>query len=298
MALNSCLYECRVLHRRLSPKRYGLQHALFMFYLDLDELDRLSQRLRCFSRNRRNLYEFRDADHLPDCGERRASLKTRLLQYLAERGLAVPATAHVRLLTLPRIAGYVFNPISVYFCSEPDGRPICAVAEVGNTFGEHKLYLLPQPQAGDPALFTLRVPKHYYVSPFSSLTLQFDFRLRVPDEGLELRIDDYDGEQLVLRSALRGARRPLSDARLLRYALQFPLLTLQVIGLIHWHALRLWLKRIPWHRKGDSPQWQRGVLRPSPQLRRSLPLRSEALQVEALQVEALPSNLPSSRVQS
>jgi DUF1365 family protein len=271
MAGHSCLYECQVMHRRLAPKRYALRHALFMFYLDLDELDGLSRRLRLFSRNHWNLYNFCDADHMPGCGTTGAPLRARLAEYLASQGLALPADSRVRLLTLPRIAGYVFNPISVYFClaadADADGdgdgeRPLHAIAEVGNTFGEQKLYLLPAPQHEHGRLFRLRVPKHYYVSPFSSLTLQFDFRLHSPQDTLELRVDDYDGEQCVLRSGLWGNRRPLSDARLGWYAIKYPLLTLKVIGLIHWHALRLWLKGLPFHRKADSPQLQQQVLRP------------------------------------
>jgi uncharacterized protein len=263
MALSSCLYECQVMHQRLAPKHYALRHALFMFYLDLDELDALSQRLRLFSRNRWNIYGFRDDDHMPGCGQAGAALKQRLQQYLAAQGIQLAAASHVRLLTLPRILGYVFNPISIYFCFEHEsGAPVCAVAEVGNTFREQKLYLLPSPAAADAQLFTLRVPKHYYVSPFSSLTLQFDFRLRVPQQALDIRIDDFDGEQRTLRSGLRGERRSLRDARLLWFALKYPLLTLKVIGLIHWHALRLWCKGVPWHRKTDNPQLQRQVLRP------------------------------------
>ena len=251
------------MHQRLAPKRYALRHALVMFYLDLDELDELSRRLRLFSRNRRDLYSFHDADHMPGCGTSGAALRRRVEEYLSSQGWVLPAGSRVRLLTLPRILGYVFNPISVYFCFDPDSQaPLCAIAEVGNTFGEQKLYLLRAPEPDDPRLFRLRVPKHYYVSPFSSLTLQFDFRLRTPQEGLELRVDDYDGERRVLRSGLRGKRQPLSDARLAWYACKYPLLTLQVIGLIHWHALRLWLKGVPWHRKADSPQLQRQVLRP------------------------------------
>jgi DUF1365 family protein len=261
--IQSCLYECRVMHQRLAPKRYALRHALVMFWLNLDELDSLSQRLRLFSRNRFNLYSFRDADHLPNYGTAGAPLRERLQQYLATAGILLPPQAPVQLLALPRIMGYVFNPISVYFCFDPQSRaPLCAVAEVGNTFGEHKLYLLPAPEGSDPTLFHLRVPKHYYVSPFSSLSLQFDFRLRAPGEALDLRVDDYDGERRVLRSGLWGSRRALSDAGLAWYALKYPLLTLKVIGLIHWHALRLWLKGVPWHRKADSPQLQQQVLRP------------------------------------
>jgi hypothetical protein len=262
MELNSCLYQCQVMHQRLAPKRYALHHALFMFYIDLDELDQLAHELRLFSRNRWNLYGFRDDDHMPGCGGSGAALKHRLEQYLSSQGIRLGSAGRVRLLTLPRILGYVFNPISVYFCfAHQAGAPVCAVAEVGNTFGEQKLYLLPAPQPGDARLFTLRVPKHYYVSPFSSLTLQFDFRLRAPEQALDIRVDDYDGERRILRSGLRGQRRSLRDARLLWYALKYPLLTLKVIGLIHWHALRLWLRGVPWHRKADSPQLQRQVLR-------------------------------------
>jgi len=261
MELSSCLYECQVMHQRLAPRRYALHHALVMFYIDLDEIDTLAHELRLFSRNHWNLYGFRDDDHMPGCGHSGASLKHRLGQYLASQGIEPASASRVKLLTLPRILGYVFNPISVYFCFEPDaGTPVCAVAEVGNTFGEQKLYLLPAPQPGDARLFTLRVPKHYYVSPFSSLTLQFDFRLRTPEQALDIRIDDYDGERRILRSGLRGRRRSLRDARLFWYALKYPLLTLKVIGLIHWHALRLWLKGVPWHAKADNPQLQRQVL--------------------------------------
>lgn len=259
--MNSCLYECRVMHQRLQPRRYALRHRLFMFYLDLEELDALSSRLRLFAHNRRALYSFHDQDHLAGLPPAGASLRTRLLAYLAGEGLALPEDARVHLLTLPRVAGYVFNPISVYFCFARDSSlPLCAIAEVGNTFGEHKLYLLRAADAADPGLFRLRVPKHYYVSPFSSLTLEFDFRLRVPDLRLELRVDDYDGEQRVLRSGLWGTRETLSDRHLAWYALKYPLLTLKVIGLIHWHALRLWLLGLPWHRKADSPHLQQQVL--------------------------------------
>jgi DUF1365 family protein len=261
MELGSCLYECRVLHQRFAPKRYGLSHPLFMFYLDLDELDLLGRRVRLLSHNRWNLYSFRDADHMPGVGQEGASLRLRFGQYLGEQGIDLPTSARVRLLTLPRIAGYVFNPISIYFCFDgASGAPICAVAEVGNTFREQKLYLLPSPVEVEPQLFTLRTPKHYYVSPFSSLTLQFDFRLRIPGQELDIRIDDYDAEQRVLCSALRGQRRTLRDARLLWFALKYPLLTLQVIGLIHWHALRLWRRGLPWHRKAEAPHLQTQVL--------------------------------------
>jgi DUF1365 family protein len=102
MPLSSCLYECEVMHQRLSPRRYALQHALFMLYLDLDDIDRQARRLRLFSRNRWNLYSFRDDDHMPGCGGTAPALRARLEQYLASEGIALPAEARIGLLTLPR----------------------------------------------------------------------------------------------------------------------------------------------------------------------------------------------------
>jgi DUF1365 family protein len=262
MSMNSCLYECLVVHQRLLPQRYALRHAIFMLYVDLDELERAHDRFRLLSYNGWNLYSFRDDDHIPTDRCAGAPLAERLRAYLETQGVHLAGDCRIMLLTLPRVLGYVFNPISIYFCLDRHtAAPRCAVAEVGNTFGEHKLYLLrPEQLRGEQ--FELRIPKHYYVSPFSSLTLEFDFRLRVPSEALDIRIDDYEDARKTLRSSLVGRRRPLSDSRLLWYALKYPLLTLKVIGLIHWHATRLWLKGLPWHRKADNPQWQRQILRP------------------------------------
>src|ERR1700722_20116213 len=118
MQLSSCLYQCEVWHQRLAPKRYALRHSLFMCYIDLDELDELTRSLRLFSRNRWNLYSFHDDDHMPGIGPAGVSLKHRLEAYLAAQGIVLGARGRVRLLTLPRILGYVFNPISIYYCFE------------------------------------------------------------------------------------------------------------------------------------------------------------------------------------
>lgn len=266
MGLNSCLYECVIVHRRLRPKPYAFEHRIMMLYADLDELAGIDRSLRLLSHDRGNLYSFRDADYLPSGAEGR--LKARVLGWLRERGIEIGAEGRVRLLTLPRILGYIFNPLSVYFCSDQQDRPLCAIVEVGNTFRERKLFLLPRPAAPSgaqpgPARFRLRVPKHYYVSPFSSLDICFDFDLRVPGPTLQLHIEDWDAHGKLLDSHLRGGRVPLSDYQLLRFAVKFPALTLKVIALIHWHALMLAIRGIRWHRKADRPELQREVLNPS-----------------------------------
>lgn len=177
--LHSCLYECRVMHHRLSPRRHRFEYGIFMTQLDLDELDLCDRTLRLFGHNRAAVYGFRDSDHLsyPAPSPRR-TVKASLIAWLADQGVCLPPDARIRLVTLPRVLGYVFNPVSFFFCSTADGSPIAAVAEVGNTFGELKPFLVPV--SDSPDRFRLRVPKHFYVSPFSDLRLCFDFDLRTP----------------------------------------------------------------------------------------------------------------------
>jgi DUF1365 family protein len=165
------------------------------------------------------------------------------------------------LLTLPRAFGYIFNPISIYYCFDEAGRAVCSVAEVGNTFREMKLYLLENQEFGTNNTFHKIVPKHFYVSPFSSLTLNFDFKFKVPGENLKIAIDDRDGDKTVLITTLAGKRTAMTNPALLGFTIKYPLLTLKVIFLIHFHALLLWLKGIPFYRKADNAAFQRQVLR-------------------------------------
>lgn len=255
--MNSGLYECGVMHHRLEPKEHHFRYRIFMFALDLDEIDELARRIPIFSRNRANLYEFRDSDHLP-LG--RATVRENLEEYLAGQDVRLPPGGRVLLITLPRVFGYIFNPVSFYFCLDAAGAPFCAVVQVGNTFGEMKPYLIREVSEG--GIFRLVTSKHFYVSPFSALDLAFDFKLRVPGDTLEIHIDDRAGDRRVLLSALTGRRAPLTTGTLAWFTLKYPLITLKVIGLIHWHALLLWLKRLPWHRKDAAVDLQQGVMRP------------------------------------
>jgi len=267
--MNSCLYECRVMHHRLAPKEHHFRYRIFMFALDLDEIDEVARRVPFFSRNRPNLYAFRDRDHLTLAGRETATVRENLIEFLAQRGIQFPGNGRITLITLPRVFGYIFNPVSFYFCHDSTGAPVCAVVEVGNTFGELKPYLLRE-TAGDNS-FRLITPKHFYVSPFSALDLTFDFKLRVPGDQLEIHIDDREGDRPVLLSALTGKRAPLTTAQLAWFTVKYPLITLQVIFLIHWHALLLWAKRLPWHRKTENRDLQRDVLRPHASLAIKVP---------------------------
>jgi DUF1365 family protein len=253
--MNSCLYECTVFHRRLAPKRHEFLYRVFYFLLDLDEFEEVNRTMHLFKVNRPGLYSFRDNDHISHGA---ATAKENILHYLREQRVEAPV-GKILLLTLPRVLGHVFNPISVFFCLDPEGNPLVAVAEVGNTFGEWKPYLVPLTPDGS---FHLRTVKHFYVSPFSDLDLEFDFRFDFPGDRLRLFIDDYRGEEKELVSTMTGTRVPLTDATLLRFTLRYPLLTLKIILGIHWEAFRIWRKGITARRKEAQPELQRGIHRP------------------------------------
>ena len=212
--MNSGLYECSVMHHRLSPKVHRFRYRIFMFAFDLDEIDAVAARIPFFSRNRPNLDTLRDRDHLTVAGLETASRKEKVVAWLAKQGIAFPNGGRILLVTLPRVLGYIFNPVSFYWCFNPAGEPLCAIAEVGNTFGETKPYLLRDRQ-GDRG-FRLVTPKHFYVSPFSALDLSFDFELRVPGDRLHVRLTDLDrAARVITRSPPRpvAPRPPRHRAR-------------------------------------------------------------------------------------
>lgn len=260
MKLRSCLYECKVMHHRLHPREHRFEYQLFYLALDLDEIDQVASQVWGFSRNRWNLYEFRDRDHLTLPGKDGGSVKDHVLAWISQQGLELPSETRITLVTLPRVLGYIFNPVSFYFCEDRAGATQCVVVQVGNTFREMKPYLIREPER--PGFFHLVTPKHFYVSPFSELDLAFDFKVRVLDEQMEIHIDDRKGDALVLLSALIGKRREFTTGRLAWLTLKFPFVTLKVIFLIHWQAFRLWWKGLPFHKKADNQNLQKDVFNP------------------------------------
>lgn len=261
---NSCLYECQVMHLRLSPKKHGFVYDVFMFYLDLDELDALSARFFLFSRNRFNLYAFRDDDHLRLTA---ATLKENIREYLGKNGVRFEK-GRIMLLTNLRTLGYVFNPVSFYFCFDEQDRPVCAIAEVGNTFREMKPFLIGVESMAANGAFRQTDAKYFYVSPFAALDLNFEFQLGIPGDKLDIRIDSRADEKVIV-SSLTGRRAELGGWNLFWFSVKYPLITLKVIFLIEWNALLLYLKGVPYHRKAENPSMQRGVHHPHSSLLRS-----------------------------
>lgn len=275
------------MHERFTPKRHRFVYRLFMLALDLDELQLINHRTRLISVNRSNIYSIRENDYLPSNeslhnpseegqtyfgpdSERPESLKARVSALLGANQIT-RRLERVELITMPRVFGYQFNPVSFYFCYDSDDTPIAAIAEVTNTFRERKNYLL-KPETLSGGAFRLRIPKHFYVSPYSDVDLVFDFVLRPARERLSLRIDDYSGDERTLTSALMGKAVALSDGNLAWFLVKYPFLTLKVITLIHWHALILYLKRVPWYRKAARPKDQRDIYHPHVSLTTTSPL--------------------------
>ena len=237
----SALYRGRVMHRRLRPKAHMLTYRVFWLLLDLAEIDDLDQRLRLFSRNRFNLLSFHDRDHGEAPG---ADLRPRIEAWLARAGVDIGG-GPIRLLTMPRVLGYVFNPISLFYCHQADGRLAAVVYEVTSTFGVRHSYVIPVP-AEDQAEGLIRqcAAKALHVSPFMGMLMDYEFRGHAPGERLDLTIDGLDAEGLLITAAMTAGRRPLNDRALLSAAAAMPLLTLKVMAAIHWEALKLWVKGV------------------------------------------------------
>ena len=253
--MTSSAYECVVVHQRTRPSVHRFTYRMLLLHLDLDDLPRLDHDLRFFSRGRRNLFSFRDADHFPGP---LPTTRANVLAWLRSRGVDSPI-ARITFTGLVRTFGYVFNPVAFYFCHDSQGNATHVVCEVTNTFGERKRYLMgPEQLQGD--LFRSRTGKFFYVSPFVALDADFAFQLAVPGGGLDIRIDSLHGDDRLVETSLVGQRVALSDRTLLLSLFRYPLLTFQVTAGIHWQALRLWWKGVPFLRKRDSAQLQRDLV--------------------------------------
>ncbi|MFM7346319.1 MAG: DUF1365 domain-containing protein [Tagaea sp.] len=247
----SCLYRGQVMHARLRPFRHRFAYSVFSMLVDLEELPALDRRSKLFGHNRARLFSFQDRDH----GARdRTPALDWVRARLGEAGLGASG-AKVYAHCFPRILGYAFNPLTIYFCHRADGKLGALLYEVKNTFGEQHGYLIavdPERDANAPIAQTCA--KNFHVSPFIGMRATYRFRVDEPEERFAILIRQSVPEGELLVATHVAERAPFSDAELAKVFFAYPLLTLKVIVGIHWEALKLWLKGAKYHSRPAPPE--------------------------------------------
>jgi DUF1365 family protein len=246
VSFRSALYRGELVHARHDAlARRAFRYPVYVAAIDLQELPALHRDLRLFSYRRRNLFALDDRDY--EAGD----LQRGLADLLAANGLARPCTT--RLITNLRVAGYVFNPVSFFLNYDTRGELASVIAEVNNTYGGRRRYVLGPAQQIAPSIY--RHVRELFVSPFLHGDLVYDFEFDAPLDGsrlaIDMRVHDRDGHR-VFTARLAGERTPMSDRALLAVAARYPLMTAQVVGLIHWQALKLRLRGVPYRRPGPN----------------------------------------------
>jgi DUF1365 family protein len=237
--IRSRLYEGKVRHTRLRPFHHSFTYRVFYGLFDIDELDHLDRDLRWFSVGRFNILSFDPGVHGAADG---SPLRPWVESILRDAGVVLEG-GPICLLAFPRILGYVFDPISVWYCHGPEDDLRAVIYEVRNTFGDRHSYVVAVPRHG----FSHEFAKKLHVSPFNGMDESYRFAITPPARHLSLSIEQRDRDGAVSRAGMSLNERPFRDGTVVRLFLTHPLLTFKVIGAIHWQALRLRLKGAKFH---------------------------------------------------
>lgn len=242
----SAIYQGQVMHHRLRPKAHRFVYRVSACLFNLDELPLLAKEIPCFSYNQFNLWSFYDQDY----GEgSKVPINQQIRTYLQSQGYDL-GKGKIFLLCYPRLLGYVFNPLSVYYCYDETEQLRLILYEVSNTFAQKHKYLLQVDTQGaqnTPYIVRQACNKTFYVSPFIPMQCRYDFRMRIPDEHVLVGIRQHDQAGAFLHAVFQGQRQDFTQANLVRTWIRHPFMTLKVIAGIHWEALRLWRKKIPFY---------------------------------------------------
>ena len=241
--INSYIYNGTVIHKRFKPKAHYFKYKVFSLLIDLSELEELDKKVNFFSLNKFNLISFYERDH----GARDGSFLVDWVKQNLKANNIITEKIRIKLLCYPRILGYVFNPLSVFFIYNKDERLISILYEVKNTFGEQHTYVFRV--ENENKLIQNNCSKKFHVSPFIEMNCNYFFRVLKPVEKLSVIIDQYDKEGKILFASQDGIRSALTSMNLMNSYLKHPLMTFKIILAIHFEAFKLWAKGIKFVKK-------------------------------------------------
>ena len=235
---SSCIYSGFIAHRRFKPKRHFFSYKTFSLLIDLNEVENLERKIKFFSYNKFNILSFYDVDHGPRDG---SCLTEWVKKILAESKINI-GSGSIKLLCFPRFFGYVFNPLSIFYCYDENSQIKAVLYEVKNTFNEQHTYVFPASPSSN--LILHKCDKKFYVSPFIEMKTFYNFRLLKPGNiiSIFIKLADIDGPLLTACQA--GKRLELNSKNLFVQFLKHPLMSFKVILAIHFEAFRLWSKGI------------------------------------------------------
>ena len=243
MIKNSSIYIGSVVHKRFKPKIHFFKYKVFSLFLDLSELFFLDQNLKIFSYNKFNIISFYDKDHGPRDG---TSIQNWVIKNLQKNNISIK-NIKIKIFCYPRILGYVFNPLSVFFVYNKNSKLISILYEVKNTFGEQHTYVFKTNK--DEGLIKHKCRKKFYVSPFIEMNCKYFFKILIRKRKISIVIDQYDNEGKLLYASQEGTRSKLNNKNLIKSYLKHPIMTLKVILAIHYEAFKLRIKGIKYVKK-------------------------------------------------
>ena len=240
--MTSSIYNGTVIHKRFKPKIHFFKYQVFSLLIDLSELKILDQKISFFSYNSFNLISFFDKDH----GDRDGSSLIEWVKKNLKENKIISENIKIKLLCYPRIFGYVFNPLSVFYVYDKNEELISILYEVKNTFGEQHTYIF---KVENNNLLQHNCKKKFHVSPFIEMDCNYFFRILKPTEKISVIIDQYQSNEKILYASQDGIRRDFTSSELIRSYLKHPLMTFKIIIAIHFEAFKLWTKGIRYIKK-------------------------------------------------